>query len=444
MSSAFRPCCALLSLFLACSMNAGAVPGLLKLQQGTHVAGEITVTADGFSVATTNAEPTIVPFADLKSAFFHRTNSVAQTNAADVTPGALPTGWLGVQLGRTNEASAVTHSNGTYHVTGAGLNLWNSNPDAFYYVYRAVTGDCQITARLVGSEARSAGIMLRSGLDGSARFATILHQPQDILAFRARRSEEYRRRMGSEGEWQNRDFVNLPRWVRLVRQGVELRAYLSWDEGSHWEIFYRCPSELPPQVLAGLFVMSGDDARVKSATFDHVTVEPLVAKNLAAQRFQGVVLVNGSVVAGEFKNSDSTTIRLQRGGKVLSIPTTRVARLLFQKAPGLTEPGGFPIGEGAILAADDFLEADFSGIDGDTVRMSSVLFGTRKYRLSQLKAVLLRPITQQGGFIVTTRDGSEWRIPKLLAQEGQLAPDLPLLGVTRLPWSEVRELHRTP
>ena len=80
-------------------------------------------------------------------------NSGASTQSSAVpvtvnapTPSAtLPAGWTHADIGATGAVGDATFSSGTYRVTGAGADVWET-ADAFQYAYTTLTGDGSIVA----------------------------------------------------------------------------------------------------------------------------------------------------------------------------------------------------------------------------------------------------------------------------------------------------------
>ena len=77
----------------------------------------------------------------------------------------------------------------TYTVKGAGADVWGT-ADAFDYVYRPMTGDGWIVARVASVQNTSswskAGVMIRESLDAGAAHAYMLVSFSKGLAFQRR------------------------------------------------------------------------------------------------------------------------------------------------------------------------------------------------------------------------------------------------------------------
>ena len=74
---------------------------------------------------------------------------------------------------------------------GAGSTLWSRHPDQFHFVYQAVTGDCQIIARVDTLGARWAGVMFRETLRPDSEYALeALARSGEGLTYRSRRGPD--------------------------------------------------------------------------------------------------------------------------------------------------------------------------------------------------------------------------------------------------------------
>jgi len=82
--------------------------------------------------------------------------------------------WTNVDVGTTTPGSGVEDA-GTWTVEGNGADIWGS-ADGFHYVYKYLSGDGSISARVVewgpGSNSwAKAGVMMRESLEPGSRHA---------------------------------------------------------------------------------------------------------------------------------------------------------------------------------------------------------------------------------------------------------------------------------
>lgn len=179
--------------------------------------------------------------------------------------------------GATGSALYSTANGGTYTVKGAGAEIQGST-DAFHFVHSLIDGDGQITARLDSvsntDDWTKAGVMIRAGSSASDANAFLLVHPKNTKqgAFQHRTSA------GSSTSAYGIDHLQAPLWLRLVKKGVNVSAYISHD-GKCWKPrLERRVAGLTGDNLIGLAVTSRKAGQLATAKFSNVsildTVEP--------------------------------------------------------------------------------------------------------------------------------------------------------------------------
>ena len=158
----------------------------------------------------------------------------------------------------------------------------------------------------------------------------------------------------------------------------------------------------------------------------------------------GVVLRNGSFVAGTVDQASETSLRLSGQLQHQPLTTVKVARILCQPLSPTLAARILPGRPGVLLTKGDFVDGDFRGLEDGRVTMSSILFGLRAYDArTQVLAIALRDVSQEPGtFEVRLRDRSSL-LPGLLELEAdtfKLADSA--LGMLRLPAADVLEIRR--
>lgn len=431
------------SALLAGNGPAHGAAAWLRTKDGREVTGELSVADGGLVLSSTNGAPVKVALTNVREAKFNLTNT------AKLKPGhgegkpdtALPAPWSSSQVGRVDQGAvgSAEFREGAFTLRGSGNTPKEGRGgDAVYFVHRPLRGDGELVARVVGLDGTAAGLMVRAAQASETPMATIYVQAREVLSYRSRATN-------GKGEARDRPYISLPRWVRLKREGNEVKGYLSWDGGEHWESFLKSRVEMGSDVLIGMFVASGDPMQTRQARFDNVSFsEGNDARNSSgrAPTHYAVVLGNGSVLTAESFTADSSAVKMVRRGKTITISGPKVARLLFDRFAEADGGQTVPNRPGALLSGGDFLDGEFNGVDKNEVKMGSVLFGIRTYRPGgQVKAVSLRalaPLTK--GFVVQTSDGSVWRTPTLKLGAEELVVESPALGTVRLPWREVQSL----
>src|SRR5690349_3241423 len=104
------------------------------------------------------------------------------SRAAAQTP---TTGWSSVDIG-TSLPGATGGGTDGFTVTAAGADIWGQS-DNFRFVYRTLTGDGVIIARVDAFNApdawSKAGLMIRESLQGGSKHASIFRSGSQGLAF---------------------------------------------------------------------------------------------------------------------------------------------------------------------------------------------------------------------------------------------------------------------
>jgi len=184
---------------------------------------------------------------------------------------ALPQGWQSQDIDTTG--GSADESGGTWTVSGDGADIWG-NSDQFHYVYRELTGDAIIEARVVDNGEGSnnwakGGVMIRQSLDADSINVSgfITGGSGDGGTFQWRSVQ-------GDSSSSNRTLTGIapPYYVRLVRQGDTFTVFMSAD-GVEWAQQGAPPAivEMTDPVLIGLAVTSHQDGEVRTFTFENVS-----------------------------------------------------------------------------------------------------------------------------------------------------------------------------
>jgi len=184
-----------------------------------------------------------------------------------VTTGGLPSGWTAQDIGSPGAVGHTTYVGSTFTMEGSGADIWGAS-DSFHYVYRSISGDCEIIARVVSLENTNswakAGVMVRETLNGNAINAGTVITPGNVTGF------SYRPTAG--GECTMTVGTGLPPyWLRLVRTGNTFYGYTSTN-GSGWAQVGAQSVTMGANVYVGLAVCSHSDGVLCTGVFDNVTV----------------------------------------------------------------------------------------------------------------------------------------------------------------------------
>jgi TolB protein len=153
-----------------------------------------------------------------------------------------------------------------YSVTGGGANIWGT-ADAFHFVWKRVTGDVTLTARVAlqgteGNEHRKAGLMIRQGLGPGDAYADAVVHGNGLTSL------QYRETAGAQ-TLEVRARNTTPRFLRLVRQGNRFTLFAA-DTKRHFVQMGSVNVVLYDPVYVGLAVCSHDADALQTASFQDV------------------------------------------------------------------------------------------------------------------------------------------------------------------------------
>jgi hypothetical protein len=191
--------------------------------------------------------------------------------------GSLPAGWQDQDIGGVGVPGNASYDNGTYTVQGSGSNIWY-NSDQFHFVYTAWSGDGQIVARVASEQNTNpyakVGVMLRQSLDPSSAYADMFLTPNGDGDY-----FQYRTVSGGGCGGLSSGNNSAPYWVKLVRQGNNIRGFTSPDN-LNWTLVGGIEITLTDPVYFGLEVVSINNGLLNTSTFDNVVVSSTLTESL--------------------------------------------------------------------------------------------------------------------------------------------------------------------
>jgi hypothetical protein len=189
------------------------------------------------------------------------------TTAASTVPPVLPSGWQTSDIGGVGVAGTARVSGATFTVSGSGSDVWGT-ADSFRFVYQTMTGDGQMTARVVSVPQvnvwSKAGVMIRNSLSSSSAHAFMIVSAAKGLQF------QYRATSGAASGSAPGALTAAPQWVRIVRAGSTITGYSS-SNGSSWTRVGSASITLGATVYIGLAVTSHDNTRLVTVPLDSVS-----------------------------------------------------------------------------------------------------------------------------------------------------------------------------
>jgi regulation of enolase protein 1 (concanavalin A-like superfamily) len=161
-------------------------------------------------------------------------------------------------------------------LAGSGTDIWGI-ADEFHFVYQRLSGDGELTARVVrvrrSDEWAQAGVMIRESLEPGSRYAHMFASADFGPVFDWRPAVDGKCIGGSSNIlW------NVPYWVKVARQGTNFAGYYS-KNGTDWKLFRRESMPMAEDTYVGLSVTAHNNGAINQAVFDHVelSVSPATA-----------------------------------------------------------------------------------------------------------------------------------------------------------------------
>jgi len=182
-------------------------------------------------------------------------------------------GLTSLDIGTASPAGSSSYNNNVWTVKGSG-DIWTHGADALHFVYKELTGNCSIIAKVEsvgGSSNARAGVMIRSDLTStSAQRAWIAITPGvKAESFMHGWSEL---RGGSYYEKSSRSITGIPYWVKIERVGEMVATYYSPD-GVSWAASHEGRyTGFTGTAYIGLAVSSNANGALNVATFSNVSV----------------------------------------------------------------------------------------------------------------------------------------------------------------------------
>ncbi|MCK4913959.1 MAG: hypothetical protein KAS69_05120 [Planctomycetes bacterium] len=175
------------------------------------------------------------------------------------------------RLGNPNVDGSLDVSGGIYTVTGAGCDFWG-NYDEGHYAYRRLSGDCQITARVVSMTNTDywakAGVMIRESRYVDSKCVLMAMTPDSKNA-----TFQWRSTTGGDTTASTQYSLSLPYWVRLVRVGDTFKAYRS-SNGTSWTQQGSTQTiSMSEDIYIGLAVTSHSVGNLCTAVFGNVDIQ---------------------------------------------------------------------------------------------------------------------------------------------------------------------------
>ncbi|HSY18653.1 MAG TPA: LamG-like jellyroll fold domain-containing protein, partial [Candidatus Acidoferrales bacterium] len=179
---------------------------------------------------------------------------------------ALPAPWQAQDIGGGGPG-ASGQAAGVYTVIGSG-GIGGTN-DQFQFAFQPLAGDFTLSARVTAGTNAGAlsGVMVRNSRNNTSAGALMAFGGGTTNSLFLSRAADGSLALNTAGP----GGLNLPLWVRLVRNGNTLTGFTSPD-GVSWTQRGTVSAGLELVVFAGLAVSSGNTNLLNASIFDNVTV----------------------------------------------------------------------------------------------------------------------------------------------------------------------------
>jgi hypothetical protein len=195
------------------------------------------------------------------------TTTVSAARTMTVT--GLPAGWTATDIGAPGSSGSSTHSNGAFSLSSTGEV--GGSADQFHFVYRQMTGDVEIRARVASIQNiepwSKGGVMVRESLAANSVMGMMFISSTSGSAFHQRATT------GASRTSTTGTNVAAPYWVRLERRGSVLTASQSVN-GTTWATIGTM-SLSASTIYVGLAVASGNSSQFATGVLDNVTAAAL-------------------------------------------------------------------------------------------------------------------------------------------------------------------------
>ena len=180
---------------------------------------------------------------------------------------SIPSPWAASDIGSPTPAGSSTHSSGIFTISAGGNDIWG-NSDQFRFIYRQISGDTDIIAKvdsLTAADSWSkAGVMIRGSLSAGSAHAYALVSARNGVGFQRRTAN------GGGSTHTAGPASTAPMWLRATRAGTRVTAYYSTN-GTSWTAIGSDTIALGTSAYIGLAVTSHNPSTLATARVSNVT-----------------------------------------------------------------------------------------------------------------------------------------------------------------------------
>jgi len=188
----------------------------------------------------------------------------------------------------TSVGSFIEAPAGTYSLTAAGVDIWNT-VDEFHYAYKVLTGVGSMEAQVLRvqntNDWAKAGVMIRETLEPGSKFAAVYITPANGCRFQARTTADAAATSDTDVATSAQTAITAPYRVKIERDTAgNFRGYYS-SNGTTWQAMTWNPQYIPmsSNVYIGLALTSHEAGVVCEAKFSNVRTTGTVTGQWTSQ-----------------------------------------------------------------------------------------------------------------------------------------------------------------
>jgi hypothetical protein len=394
--------------FLVCSVvSALARQGAVETRDGKVFEGAVRFFPDSVLVVNSARDLMVrIPSTNVLELTFPKADDTALLPESwDVITegGNLPLPWRREDIGNGKMRGNAEFIGSVVRLYSGGRNALEAE-DSCHFVYKPVTGDSEIVTRVLqiqraGAKAR-AGIMMREGLEASARHVSLALTAGEGGQF------TWRDQTGAVAQVSTRPDLVAPYYIKLRRDGDTFTGFKSVN-GRTWSILYQVNVTMGQKIYVGLSAAGFGEEFVSRAMLDNFKEAPSLPVSSCVPTVQ---LLSGSTLSGRIVGLNQSGLYLSGAPGRDPIQPRYIANVLFQWLPSRYSQVLNSGKKGVLLMNGEFVEGDFMGIENGKLILSSVLFGIKFYRMDDelIALVLQKPSRAKAQVEVRTTDGSAW------------------------------------
>jgi hypothetical protein len=187
-----------------------------------------------------------------------------------------PDPFRAIDIGNTGRPGFVALAGSDSFTLNGGGGDQSGGQDTAFFVYQPLTGDAEITARLLSLENfwnNRAGLVIRESLDPGSKAVMLLARPS-LSSGAVNEGAELRIKASTGATQATVAALDQPQpnWLRLSRSGNAFSAYLSPD-GLTWTLVGTTTVSMSAAAQIGVAVHSAQRGVWVTAQFDHVSVK---------------------------------------------------------------------------------------------------------------------------------------------------------------------------